>query len=53
MIYAFLLYPTPISATRQSLLKLAVQELSMTLAALGRGAEVVPKEMGRCDVPHV
>lgn len=46
MIYAFLLYPHANIRYRQSLLKLAVQELSMTLAALGRGAEVVPKEMG-------
>ena len=46
MTYAFLLYPHANIRYRQSLLKLAVQELSMTLAALGRGAEVVPKEMG-------
>lgn len=46
MTYAFLLYPHANIRYRQSLLQLAVQELSMTLAALGRGAEVVPKEMG-------
>lgn len=46
MIYAFLLYPHANIRYRQSLLQLAVQELSMTLSALGREAEVVPQKMG-------
>ena len=46
MTYAFLLYPHANIRYRQSLLQLAVQELSMTLSALGREAEVVPKKMG-------
>ena len=46
MTYAFLLYPHANIRYRQSLLQLAVQELSMTLSALGREAEVIPKEMG-------
>ena len=43
---AFLLYPHANIRYRQSLLQLAVQELSMTLSALGREAEVVPQKMG-------
>ena len=46
MIYAFLLYPHANIRYRQSLLQLAMQELSMTLSALGREAEVVPQKMG-------
>ena len=46
MTYAFLLYPHANIRDRQSLLQLAVQELSMTLSALGREAEVVPQKMG-------
>ena len=46
MTYAFLLYPHANIHYRQSLLQLAVQELSMTLSALGREAEVVPQKMG-------
>ena len=46
MTYAFLLYPHANIRYRQSLLQLAVQELGMTLSALGREAEVIPKEMG-------
>ena len=46
MTYAFLLYPHANVRYRQSLLQLAVQELAMTLTALGREAEVAPKEMG-------
>lgn len=46
MTYAFLLYPHANVRYRQSLLQLAVQELAMTLTALGREAEVTPKEMG-------
>ena len=46
MIYAFLLYPHANIRYRQSLLQLAVQELSMTLSALGRETEVVPQKMG-------
>lgn len=46
MTYAFLLYPHANVRYRQSLLQLAVQELSMTLSALGREAEVVPQKMG-------
>ena len=46
MTYAFLLYPHANVRYRQSLLQLAAQELSMTLTALGREAEVAPKEMG-------
>lgn len=46
MTYAFLLYPHANVRYRQSLLQLAVQELAMTLSALGREAEVIPKEMG-------
>ena len=46
MTYAFLLYPHANIRYRQSLLQLAAQELSMTLSALGREAEVIPKEMG-------
>ena len=46
MPYAFLLYPHANIRYRQSLLQLAVQELSMTLSALGREAEVVPQKMG-------
>ena len=46
MTYAFLLYPHANIRYRQSLLQLAVQELSMTLSALGREAEVVPQKMG-------
>ena len=45
MTYAFLLYPHANIRYRQSLLQLAVQELSMTLSALGREAEVVPQKM--------
>ena len=43
MTYAFLLYPHANIRYRQSQLQLAVQELSMTLSALGREAEVVPQ----------
>ena len=46
MTYAFLLYPHANIRYRQSLLQLAVQDLSMTLSALGREAEVVPQKMG-------
>ena len=46
MTYAFLLYPHANIRYRQSLLQLAVPELSMTLSALGREAEVVPQKMG-------
>ena len=46
MTYAFLLYPHANVRYRQSLLQLAAQELGMTLTALGREAEVTPKEMG-------
>ena len=46
MTYAFLLYPHANIRYRQSLLQLAVQELSMTLSAFGREAEVVPQKMG-------
>ncbi len=46
MTYAFLLYPHANIRYRQSLLQLAVQELSMTLSALGRESEVVPQKMG-------
>ena len=46
MTYAYLLYPHANIRYRQSLLQLAVQELSMTLSALGREAEVVPQKMG-------
>ena len=46
MTYAFLLYPHANIRYRQSMLQLAVQELSMTLSALGREAEVVPQKMG-------
>ena len=46
MTYAFLLYPHANVRYRQSLLQLAVQELTMTLSALGRESEVIPKEMG-------
>lgn len=46
MTYAFLLYPHANIRYRQSLLQLAMQELSMTLSALGREAEVVPQKMG-------
>ena len=46
MTYAFVLYPHANIRYRQSLLQLAVQELSMTLSALGREAEVVPQKMG-------
>lgn len=46
MTYTFLLYPHANIRYRQSLLQLAVQELSMTLSALGREAEVVPQKMG-------
>lgn len=46
MTYAFLLYPHANIRYRQSLLQLAVQELSMTLSALGREAEAVPQKMG-------
>ena len=46
MTYAFLLYPHANVRYRQSLLQLATQELAMTLTALGREAEVTPKEMG-------
>ena len=46
MTYAVLLYPHANIRYRQSLLQLAVQELSMTLSALGREAEVVPQKMG-------
>ena len=46
MTYAFLLYPHANIRYRQSLLQLAVQELSMTLSALGRETEVVPQKMG-------
>ena len=46
MTYAFLLYPHANIRYRQSQLQLAVQELSMTLSALGREAEVVPQKMG-------
>lgn len=43
---AFLLYPHQNVRYRQSLLTIAAAELSMTLAALGRGGEVWPVEMG-------
>lgn len=43
---AFLLYPHQNVRYRQSLLSIAAAELSMTLAALGRGGEVRPVEMG-------
>ena len=46
MTYAFLLYPHANVRYRQSLLQLAAQELAMTLTALGREAEVTPKEIG-------
>ncbi|MDY3763300.1 MAG: hypothetical protein SO031_04135 [Candidatus Ventricola sp.] len=46
MKYAFLLYPHANVRYRQSLLMLARQELSMTLEALGRGAQVAACEMG-------
>ena len=46
MTYAFLLYPHANVRYRQSLLQLAAQGLAMTLTALGREAEVTPKEMG-------
>ena len=46
MKYAFLLYPHQNVRYRQSLLTIAAAELSMTLAALGRGGEVRPVEMG-------
>ena len=46
MKYAFLLYPHANVRYRQSLLMLARQELSMTLEALGRGAQVSACEMG-------
>ena len=42
----FLLYPHQNVRYRQSLLTIAAAELSMTLAALGRGGEVRPVEMG-------
>ena len=45
MTYAFLLYPHANIRYRQSLLQLAVQELSMTLSALGREAEVEHQKM--------
>ena len=44
--YAFLLYPHPNVRYRQSLLQLAREELSMTLAALGRACDVEAREMG-------
>lgn len=44
--YAFLLYPHQNVRYRQSLCRLAVQELGMTLAALHRECEVKPCEMG-------
>ena len=43
---AFLLYPHQNVRYRQSLLTIAAAELSMTLAALRRGGEVRPVEMG-------
>lgn len=43
---AFLLYPHQNVRYRQSLLTIAAAELSMTLAALGRGGEVLPVKMG-------
>ena len=43
---AFLLYPHQNVRYRQSLLTIDAAELSMTLAALGRGGEVRPVEMG-------
>ena len=46
MKYAFLLYPHQNIRYRQSLLTLAREELSMTLAALGRGCEVRDCMMG-------
>ena len=58
MKYAFLLYPHQNVRYRQSLLTIASAELSMTLAALGRGGEVRTVEMGGApfltfDVLHV
>lgn len=44
--YAFLLYPHQNVRYRQSLLQLAQEELTMTLAALGRPAEVRACQMG-------
>ena len=46
MKYAFLLYPHQNVRYRQSLATLAHQELAMTLAALGREAEVTLEERG-------
>lgn len=46
MKYAFLLYPHQNVRYRQSLLKLAQAELSMTLSALGRASEVKAISMG-------
>ena len=46
MKYAFLLYPHQNVRYRQSLLTLAREELTMTLAALGRADEVRTCEMG-------
>lgn len=46
MKYAFLLYPHANIRYRQSLLMLGRQELSMTLAALGRGGDVGSVQMG-------
>jgi len=46
MKYAFLLYPHQNVRYRQSLLTIAAAELSMTLSALGRDAEVRPVYMG-------
>ena len=46
MKYAFLLYPHQNVRYRQSLLTIAQAELSMTLAALGRGGEVRAVQMG-------
>ena len=44
--YAFLLYPHQNVRYRQSLLQIAREELSMTLAALGRGGDVGVMQMG-------
>ena len=49
MTYAFLLYPHANIRYRQSLLKLAVQELSMTLAALGRAGSCRRKWAAQCS----
>ncbi|MGN0995343.1 MAG: hypothetical protein ACI4PG_00395, partial [Candidatus Ventricola sp.] len=46
MKYAFLLYPHPNVRYRASLGKLAVQELTMTLRALGHEAGVTADERG-------